>query len=325
VPPPDPQVGQYRPGGGGRGGHDPALPAIAGALERHHPEERLLDQVRGQVARLHHRSTFGRILIAGSLTLLGTLGVPAASASAAAQSGPVISSVSFSGSVGDYTVTIKGSGLGTLRGTLPVTGTLPYLCILDNAQVGHGTYGCGDNSLTFEHWTPTRITVGGYAGQPGDAVQIAIWSPQSTGEVAWAGKVPGGPAGPVISTVTVFGSGGSLKFTISGTGFGKAPVKMPDTGNLNFLRFTDWGQLECAGSPGLFEAGFAGWGINPTDTVTVKYASWTSTQIVIDGFSGSYGSECNVALSGDPVTIGIYASSDTSDTGPQTAWAGVAT
>jgi hypothetical protein len=256
--------------------------------------------------------------------MLSALVVPAAAAAPVAPSGPVITSVNFSGAVGDYSVTINGSGFGAYRGTIPFTGLLPYLCILDNAQIGHGEYGCVANSLTFEHWSATRIKVGGFAGNPGDAVQIAIWSPQSTGEVAWAGNVPGGPKRPAVSSVSVSGSGKNLKFVITGTGFGKAPAKMPHTGDLNFLRLTDWGQQVCDGITGLFEAGFSGWGINPPDTITVRYASWSATKIVVDGFSGTYGAACSTALAGDPITIGIYASGDTSDAGPQTAWAGLA-
>jgi hypothetical protein len=270
------------------------------------------------------RHGFRGILVAVSAVMLSALVVPAAFAAPVAPSGPVITSVNFSGPVGDYSVTINGSGFGTYRGTIPFTGLLPYLCILDNAQVGHGEYGCVAVSLTFEHWSATRIKVGGFAGNPGDAVQIAIWSPQSTGEVAWAGNVPGGPKRPAVRSVSVSGSGKNLKFVITGSGFGKAPAKMPHIGDLNSLRLTDWGQLVCNGVPGVFEAGFSGWGINPPDTITVRYASWSATKIVIGGFSGTYGAACSTALAGDPITIGIYASSGTSDAAPQTAWAGLA-
>jgi hypothetical protein len=102
-----------------------------------------------------------------------------------ALSGAVVKSVRFSGSAGNYTVTINGSGFGVYRGTLPFTGNIPYLCIVDNAQVGNGTYGCFENTLTVESWIGSKITVGGFGGSPGDAVEIAIWSPQSTGEVVW--------------------------------------------------------------------------------------------------------------------------------------------
>jgi hypothetical protein len=270
-------------------------------------------------------------IAAGAAVVLGTtvaLLVPAVASAhsdtaSAALSSAVVKSVRFSGSAGNYTVTINGSGFGVYRGTLPFTGNIPYLCIVDNAQVGNGTYGCFENTLTVKSWTGSKITVGGFGGSPGDAVEIAIWSPQSTGEVAWGGNIAGN-LGTAISSVAVSGSGRNLKFIISGSGFGKAPVKMPYTGDLNFVRLIDWGQLECvdSDSDGLFEAGFSAWGIYTADTVWVRYASWSNTQIVINGFGGEYGAGCAKALAGDPIAIAIYASHDTSDAGPQTAWAG---
>jgi hypothetical protein len=271
-------------------------------------------------------------IAAGAAVVLGTTAaslVPAVASAhggtaSAALSSAVVKSVRFSGSAGNYTVTISGSGFGVYRGTLPFTGTIPYLCIVDNAQVGDGTYGCYENTLTVDSWTGSKIKVGGFGGSPGDAVEIAIWSPQSTGEVAWAGNIAGN-LGTAISSVAVSGSGRNLKFTINGSGFGKAPVKMPYSGDLNFVRLTDWGQLECGGNDGLFEAGFSTWGFYTADTVWLRYASWSNTQIVINGFSGEYGAGCAKALAGDPIAIAIYASRDTSDGGPQTAWAGRAT
>jgi len=46
---------------------------------------------------------------------------------------------------------------------------------------------------------------------------------------------------------------------------------------------------------------------------------------VIGGFAGSYGQGCATVQNGDPVTIEIWNTSDTSQTGPQTAWGGIIT
>ena len=149
-----------------------------------------------------------------------------------------------------------------------------------------------------------------------------IWNPQSAGDTSWAGNVPGGQKHPVIKKVAISGSGRNLKFTITGSGFGSAPRHLPFTGDLSFLRFYDWGQVACENNLGLFEAGFSAWGQYAADPATLRYTSWTSTKIVVSGFAGAYNSGCNRALPGDPITIGIWASGDSADTGPQTAWAG---
>ena len=95
-------------------------------------------------------------MAASSLVLASLLSAAPTSAQAATQAGLVIRSVKFSGSAGDCTVAISGSGFGTLRGALPFTGTLANFRMLDNARIGNGEWGCAaspTHNLTFEHWT----------------------------------------------------------------------------------------------------------------------------------------------------------------------------
>jgi hypothetical protein len=136
-----------------------------------------------------------------------------------------------------------------------------------------------------------------------------------------------GNLGTAISSVAVSGSGRNLKFIISGSGFGKAPVKMPYTGDLNFVRLIDWGQLECvdSDSDGLFEAGFSTWGIYTADTVWLRYVSWSNTPDRHQRIQWRIRRRMRQGLGRGPIAIAIYASRDTSDSGPQTAWAGRAT
>ena len=54
---------------------------------------------------------------------------------------PQINSVHFSGSPGNYTLTIKGSGSGSPVVSLPFTGDVSNFRIGDAAQVGHGEWG----------------------------------------------------------------------------------------------------------------------------------------------------------------------------------------
>jgi hypothetical protein len=133
--------------------------------------------------------------------------------------------------------------------------------------------------------------------------------------------VPGGGSGtPQISSVAFAGGGTNLQIYIRGSKFGSAPTKLPFTGDLNQFILQDHFTHSGTGS---FEAGGSRWG-HGTDSVTLNYCSWSDNQIVINGFSGSYGQTGDETLqNGDPVTIVIWNSSDTSDTGPQTAWGGL--
>jgi hypothetical protein len=266
---------------------------------------------------------------------------------------PQINSVQFSGGPGNYTLTIQGTGFGTstvgavrvvlprplhhhggragndeaLQGSLPFTGDVSNFRIGDGAQVGHGEWGyTGDaNVLTYQSWTSTKVVVAGFGGQPGDALTIALWNAASQRGCTWGGNVPGTSA-PQISSVELSGNGANLQIVVHGSGFGSAPPTMPPpgtAGDLNYFNFIDF-RSHCGPSSSLFGAGFDGWGINPPDSVTLFYQSWSDDEIVISGFGGAYGQGCASSQAGDPITIVVYNSADMDDTGPQTAWGGPA-
>jgi hypothetical protein len=234
---------------------------------------------------------------------------------------PQITNVVFSGSAGNYTITVSGSGLGNLTG-LPFTGDTTNLSLVDFTELGHAEWGyAGDgNVLTYQSWSDNQLEISGFGGQPGDAITIAIWNPETGAGATWGGNVPGGSGTPQISSVTFTGSGTNMQMYINGSGFGSAPAGLPFTGDLNQLIFQDHFTHSGIGD---FEAGGNIWGIRSADAVTLQYQSWSDTQIVISGFGGSYGQGNNVLQIGDPVTIVVWNSSDTGDTGPQTAWGGV--
>ena len=234
---------------------------------------------------------------------------------------PQITNVVFSGSAGNYTITVSGLGLGNLTG-LPFTGDTTNLSLVDFTELGHAEWGyAGDgNVLTYQSWSDNQLEISGFGGQPGDAITIAIWNPETGAGATWGGNVPGGSGTPQISSVTFTGSGTNMQMYINGSGFGSAPAGLPFTGDLNQLIFQDHFTHSGIGD---FEAGGNIWGIRSADAVTLQYQSWSDTQIVISGFGGSYGQGNNVLQIGDPVTIVVWNSSDTGDTGPQTAWGGV--
>lgn len=222
------------------------------------------------------------------------------------------------GSTGNYCLTIAGKGFGEPTVTLPYTGDVSNFRIADEAQVGHGEWGYTGNAnvLNYQAWSDTSITVCGLGASPGDAILPALWNASSGEGVTWGGNVP---VHAQISSVSLSGSGENLKITVKGSGFGTAPVTMPFTGDLNYFRFFDF-RTHCGAISSLFEAGFDGWGIQSPDAVTLKYRSWSDSRIVVSGFAGAYGTGCATYETGDPVLIVIYNTSDTSDTGSQTAW-----
>jgi hypothetical protein len=236
-----------------------------------------------------------------------------------------VASVGFSwGPAGDVTVTVVGAGFGHSPVSLPFYGDTSYFRIGDAAQLGSGEYGfSGDsNLLLYQTWNPGEIVVSGFLPLPGDAFSLAVWS-STTGEGATAGgNVPPAVTGqPVIQAVSFTGHGKNLQITITGHGFGNAPVALPYTGDLNFFSFTDW-RIHSNGGSSLFSAGTTYWGIYSASPVTLVYVSWNNTEIVIGGFAGPYGLHGWVAQNGDPITLGIWNTEDTGVSGLQTIWGG---
>jgi hypothetical protein len=239
---------------------------------------------------------------------------------------PQIASVKFSGSPGNYTLTINGNGFGSSTVHLPFTGDVSNFRIGDAAQVSNGEWGyTGDsNFLTYNSWSDKIIQVSGFGGQPGDAVTIALWNASSQIAVTWGGNVPTKAPKPVINAVELSGDGQNLEIFVDGQGFGPAPSSLPPPGtpgDVNNFSIIDF-RSHCGASSSLFGAGNEGWGMGSPDPVTLYYESWSDSQIVISGFGGSYGTGCATYQAGDPLAIIVYNSNDSSFTGAQTAWGG---
>ncbi len=241
---------------------------------------------------------------------------------------PNISSVQFASTgSGGYKVTVNGSGFGSPATSAGYVGDSPYFRIADAAQLGFGEWGySGDaNVLTYQSWTDNQIVVTGFGGSAGDAITLALWNKDTGLGAAWGGNVtPVSAATPQITGVVFSGYGQGTTITVTGTGFGNSPFSSPFTGDVNNFDFTDFRSHSTHGSS-LFEAGGSLWGIRPADTVTLDYQSWSNEKIVISGFGGTYGQGTATLQPGDPVVISLWNSTDTSVTGPQTAWAGTAT
>jgi hypothetical protein len=271
-------------------------------------------------SRLFRRSLLGGVAVS-------LFAFPLCAKSARAQT-PQINTVQFSGSAGNYTLTLKGSGFGKPTVSLPFTGDVANFRIADGAQLGHGEWGyTGDaNALAYESWSDSTIAVAGFGGQPCDSVTLAVWNSASKLGGTWGGNVPCSVSPPQITSVALSGTGTALQIVVHGTGFGSAPSTLPPqgtAGDSNYFWFLDF-RSHCGASSSLFEAGFDRWGANSPDAVTVHYQSWTDDQIIISGFGGAYGTGCATYVAGDPIAIVVYNSEDTSDTEAQAAWGGPA-
>ncbi|MGA2073818.1 MAG: hypothetical protein ABSH52_09965 [Terriglobia bacterium] len=267
----------------------------------------------------------GRSLLGGVAVSLFAFALCAESAWAQT---PQINTVQFSGSAGNYTLTIKGSGFGKPTVALPFTGDVANFRIGDDAQLGHGEWGyTGDaNVLAYESWSDSTIAVARFGGQPCDSVVIALWNTTSHLAGTWGGNIPCNVSPPQITSVELSGTGAALQIVVHGTGFGSAPSTLPPpgtAGDSNYFWFLDF-RSHCGASSSLFEAGFDRWGAGSPDAVTLYYQSWADDQIVISGFGGAYGTGCATYVAGDPIAIVVYSSDDTSDTEAQAAWGGPA-
>ncbi|MFI5395097.1 MAG: hypothetical protein ACHQ9S_06145 [Candidatus Binatia bacterium] len=234
--------------------------------------------------------------------------------------------MSISGTAGDYTLTVSGSGFGNpgTNVSFPYLGDLPNFRVLDLAQVENGEWGYSNdtNVLAYVSWFDTQIQVSGFGGSPGDAVVVDVWNANSGQGAAWGGNVPPISSGtPQITAVQFSGSGQNLQITVLGSGFGSAPAPMPYTGDLDQFFFEDE-RTPCSGSS-LFNAGWTFWGAMPPGAVTVNYESWSDTEIQISGFAGLYGQGCATVQAGDPVAIAVFNSGAIGPSGGQTAWGGI--
>lgn len=228
---------------------------------------------------------------------------------------PTIGSVQWTGSAGNYTLIVSGSGFGSATVPLAFTGDVSNFAISDRSQQAEWGYTGDANLLTFLYWSDSTIAVSGFGGQPGDAVVISLWNSISQAGVTWGGNVPTTATTPQITSVQLSGTGQDLQIVVQGSGFGPAPSTLPAAGSfadLNYFRFWDF-RSHCGAVSSLFEAGFG------SDSVTLGYQSWSDSQIVISGFGGTYGQGCATYQSGDPVAIAVW---NTADASLQTAWGG---
>ena len=231
---------------------------------------------------------------------------------------PVITMVSPIVSQQFQTITITGSGFGTLQA---YNGNSSYIRITDlksgwsagNSESCGPIYGCPDPvSLAISSWTDSQIIIIGFTGgygngkgqytlNPGDHTELYIWNPRTdVGPATYENVVQaatGGSTGTSSSCASSSGTTGtgsvcvtmvspivSQQFQtiiISGSGFGTLQAY---NGNSSYIRITD---LTSGWSAGNSESCGPIYGC--PDPVSLTISSWTDSQIIIVGFTGGYG------------------------------------
>lgn len=267
-----------------------------------------------------------RIGLAGAAAALA--GVVAPSAATAVPNVPHIASVRFTGTSGDYTVTVVGHHFGSPVAAVPFTGDASNFRIQDNDQLGapgSGEWGYGTdvNTLTYERWTPNEVVVTGAGLAAGDGFFVALQNAASGRGASYGGNVPGGAgSNPVITAVGASSLGHlpSLRISVVGSGFGSPPRTLPFVGDVDQFYLSD-PEVHCGGASAL-TAGGSYFGTRSADAVTLRFVQWTNTKIVIAGFGGAYGSGCNAVSGGDAFAVSVWSSSAVSATGPQTSHRG---
>jgi hypothetical protein len=206
---------------------------------------------------------------------------------------------------GTFSATISGTNFGAAPGDVPCTSCTPAeLRVVDLSNQPT------QQVLNVTSWSDTSIIIAEVPVALGDAARVEIYNGALNATAAIGGHV-GKVAGPaVISGIGTSGSGQNLVITINGSGFGSAPSVVGTDGVSPYLLVTDFNVHAPDTNGYTWNAGFCG--ANDCDGVTLNYASWTDTQIVIDGFGGSYGYP-NQVNKFDSLCLGVWSSTSTSN------------
>lgn len=202
------------------------------------------------------------------------------------------------------TITISGTGFGSAEATSVNTPNLRIFDLTGGWAAGYKGSGEDDRvGVQIASWSSTQIVLQGFTGQygqnnwtlqAGDRLTVEVWNPQSGVAVTAIAQVGASAAAtPNISSITPILAQQNQVITIAGTGFGNAPPSALVSGN---LRITD--------NTSGWSAGYIGGGIS--DMAGVNISSWTDTEIVLTGFTGSYGQGTWSLQPGDQLQIQVW-------------------
>ena len=210
----------------------------------------------------------------------------------------VISSVSPIISKQTQTITISGGGFGTQAA---YTGDSNFIELSDSTgSPWNAGYTGNGVSLAVSSWTDSQIVLSGLGGsygsahciRPGDHLSVRVWNAQTgVGPAVYSIVASAGtdncPTG--ITSVSPIVSQQTQTFTITGAGFGTQAAYSGDSSH-----------MELADNS---RAWFAG---NTGNLVGLAVSSWSDTQIVITGLTGSYGSNGWCIGAGDQLSVKVW-------------------
>jgi hypothetical protein len=194
-------------------------------------------------------------------------------------------------------ITITGAGFGNQAA---YTGDSNYITLADTTgnpwyagQTGNGV------TLAVSSWTDSQIVLSGFSGsygtshciRPGDHLTVSVWNAQTgVGPAVYpivaTGTTDNCPT--EIALVSQIHAQGTQPITILGEGFGTQAAYNGDSASIELSDITrNW------------YAGHTGNG------VMLNVSSWTDSEIVLTGFTGSYGPN-HCIQAGDQLSVSVW-------------------
>jgi protein involved in polysaccharide export with SLBB domain len=183
------------------------------------------------------------------------------------------------------------------------TGDSNYIALVDTTAAGWNAGHSGSAiTLAVSSWTDSQIVLSGFSGSygtngwcisPGDQLSVKVWNAQTGSGPAIYPIVASGGTNTctlAINSVSPILPQQTQTITISGAGFG---TQAAYTGDSNYIALVD---TTAAG----WNAGHSG------SAVTLAVSSWTDSQIVLSGFSGSYGTNGWCISPGDQLSVRVW-------------------
>ena len=214
---------------------------------------------------------------------------------------PSITNVTFTatatGKTGNtYVATISGAGFGPAPAGVPCTACSP-----NELQVVNMSGAKWPETLDITAWSDTAISVSGLTALSKDSLIISVYNDTLGTGGAIGVSASGHTLGPHIKKIIASGSGQSLQITISGKGFGPAPAQVGQNTNSPYMLVTDFNNASTGFGGAAWHAGFCG--AAQCDGVTMGYASWSDTKIVMSAFGPNYGNSNWVSNPGDAYCV----------------------
>ncbi len=227
-----------------------------------------------------------------------------AGAAQSAASLPFITGIDFtataSGKGGNtYVATISGRHFGPAPADVPCTACSP-----NELQVVDMNGAKAPETIDVTSWTNDSISIGAVTAKSKDSIIIDVYNDTVGNAGAKGGSASRHTAGPHIAAISASGAGQSLQITLTGSGFGPAPPQVGQNTDSPYMLVTDFNNAGAGTGGAAWHAGFCN--SEQCDGVTMGYASWSDTQIVMSGFGPDYGENNWVVNPGDAYCVTVW-------------------